>query len=54
MTDLAAETEKRGYNRKELTQDVIKSLLVKVDIVAILSKIKGYREAKEYACYSVY
>lgn len=54
LTDLAVETEKSGYNRKEQTQDVIKSLLVKVDIVAILSKIKGYREAKEYACYSVY
>ena len=53
MTDLAVETEKRGYNRKEQTQDVIKSLLVKVDIVVILSIIKGYREAKEYACYSV-
>ena len=50
----ADETGKRRYNHKELTQNVIKSLLVKVDIVAILSKIKGYREAKEYACYSVY
>ena len=35
---LADETGKRRYNRKELTQNVIKSLSVKVDIKSLTRK----------------